>query len=284
MSPPLVWTFSPSVIVGVGAACVVYLWAWRRARRPGMPHPPGHGRLALFAGSMLTILVALISPIDALSTDVMFVHMIQHVLLLDVMPILFILSLTKGLMRPATRRLTQIEDRAGFVAHPVFAAALYIGMMGFWHIPRMYDLAVAHSGVHVLEHVCFMTAGLLYWWHLLSPIRARMALDGMGPIVYMAVTKFAVGVLGIILAFSPHSLYPWYQDHPHYWGLSARVDQNLAGVVMALEQSIIMGTALVYIVFRILGDSEKEAQRQERYDAAWASYRQQLAEQKAKNA
>ena len=131
----------------------------------------------------------------------------------------------------------------------MFAAALYIGMMGLWHIPRMYDLAVAHSGVHVLEHVCFITAGMLYWWHLLSPIRARMALDGMGPIVYMAVTKFFVGVLGIILAFSPHSLYPWYQDHPHYWGLSARVDQNLAGVVMALEQSVIMGTALVYIVY-----------------------------------
>ena len=55
---------------------------------------------------MLCVLVALVSPIDALSTDVMFVHMIQHVLLLDVVPILFILSLTKGLLRPVTRRLT----------------------------------------------------------------------------------------------------------------------------------------------------------------------------------
>ena len=284
VSPPLIWTFSPSVIVGVGAACVAYTWAWRRARLPEMPHPPGYGRLALFGASMLCVLAALVSPIDALSTDVMFVHMIQHVLLLDVVPILLILSLTKGLLRPVTRRLTIIEDRAGFLAHPAFAALLYIGMMGLWHVPRMYDLALAHGDIHVLEHVCFLTAGTLYWWHLLSPIRARMALTGMGAIVYMAVTKFFVGVLGIILAFSTHSLYPWYQDHPHYWGMSARVDQNVAGVLMALEQSLIMGTALVYIVYRMLNDSEKEAQRQERYDDAWASYREQLAERRAEKA
>ncbi len=284
MSPPLIWTFSPSVIVGVGAACVAYAWAWRRARLPGMPHPPGYGRLALFGASMLCVLAALVSPIDALATDVMFVHMIQHVLLLDVVPILLILSLTKGLLRPVTRRLTIVEDRAGFLAHPAFAALLYIGMMGLWHVPRMYDLALAHGDIHVLEHVCFLTAGTLYWWQLLSPIRARMALTGMGAIVYMAVTKFFVGVLGIILAFSTHSLYPWYQDHPHYWGMSARVDQNVAGVLMALEQSLIMGTALVYIVYRMLSDSEKDAQRQERYDDAWASYREQLAERRAEKA
>jgi cytochrome c oxidase assembly factor CtaG len=282
VSPPLTWTFSPSVIVGVAAACVAYLWAWRRARQPGMPHPPGYGRLALFAASMLTLLVALVSPIDALSEDVMVIHMVQHVLLLDVVPITFILSLTKGLMRPVTRRLTAIEERAGLIAHPVFAVTLYIGMMGLWHVPRMYDLALEHSEVHVLEHVCFLTAGMLYWWVLLSPIKARTALSGMAKIVYMAVTKFFVGVLGIILVFAPHGLYAWYEDHPHYWGLSVHADQSMAGAVMALEQSVIMATALVYIIMRMLSDSEKEAQRQERYDAAWISYREQLAEQRAK--
>ncbi len=266
------------MIVGVGAASVAYGWAWRRARRPGMPHPPGVGRLALFAGAMLCIVAALISPVDSLATDLLCMHMVQHLLLLDAFPILLILSLTKGLLRPVTRRLTEVEQRAGFIAHPVFAVFLYIGMMALWHVPRIYDLAVAHGNIHVIEHVCFITAGMFYWWHLLSPIRSRMALTGMGPIVYMAVTKFFVGMIGIILAFSTHALYPWYVDHAHYWGLTARADQNLAGVIMALEQSVIMGTALVYIIYRVLGDSERESLRQERYDAAWASYRAQLAE------
>jgi cytochrome c oxidase assembly factor CtaG len=271
------------VIVGVVAACVVYGWAWRRARLPGMPHPPGLGRLALFIGSMICLVAALISPVDTLATDLLFMHMIQHLLLLDAFPILFILSLTKGLLRPVSRRMTRVEQRAGFLAHPVFAVFLYIGMMALWHVPRMYDLAVAHGDIHVIEHACFITAGSFYWWHLLSPSRARMALTGMGPILYMTVTKFFVGMIGIVLAFSTHALYPWYEDHAHYWGLTARADQNLGGVMMALEQSVIMGTALVYIVYRMLNDSERDSLRQERYDAAWASYRTQLAEHKSRD-
>jgi cytochrome c oxidase assembly factor CtaG len=146
----------------------------------------------------------------------------------------------------------------------------------------MYDLALEHSEIHVLEHMCFLTAGMLYWWQLLAPIKTRVAMSGMAKIVYMAVTKFFVGVLGIILVFAPHALYAWYQDHPHYWGLTVHADQSMAGAVMALEQSVIMATALVHIIMRMLSDSEKDAQRQERYDAAWASYRRQLAERQVK--
>jgi cytochrome c oxidase assembly factor CtaG len=284
VSPPIEWTFSPTIVAGLLAATIAYLWAWRRARRPGMPHPPGYGRLALFLSSMLILVAALISPVDSISDNVMFMHMVQHVLLLDFVPILFILSLTKGLLRPVTRRLTRIEDRAGPIAHPVFAVAMYIGLMGLWHVPRMYDLALEHEWVHYLEHACFLTAGMLYWWHLLSPIRARMGLSGMGAIVYMAVTKFFVGVLGIILVFAPHAIYPWYEHQPRYWALTPHADQSMAGSVMALEQSLVMATALVYIIYRMFADSERRAERQERYDAAWASYRRQLAERQAPQA
>jgi putative membrane protein len=266
VAPPILWTFEPSVFVGVLALTILYVKAWLRAREPGEPHPPGYGRLALFAGSMLCVLAALISPIDDLSTDLLVVHMVQHLLLLDVMPILLILSLTKGILRPVTRRVTTLERQAGFLANPWFAVVLYIGVMFFWHIPTMYDFALAHGDVHVLEHVCFATAGTLYWWHLLSPIRGRMRLGGMGPVAYMTITKLFVGALGIALAFAPASFYPWYQHHPHYWGLSPRVDQNLAGVVMALEQSVVMGIALTYLFVRMLSESEREAQRRERYE------------------
>lgn len=266
LSPPIVWTFEPSVVVGVLALSLAYGAGWRRARRAGEPHPPGYGRLALFAASMLCALAALISPIDQLSEDLMVVHMVQHMLLLDLVPILLILSLTKGILRPVTRRVTQIEARAGLLAHPGFAIFAYVGMMWLWHAPPMYDAALAHQNVHILEHACFATAGFLYWWHLLSPIRSRMRLGGMGPVMYMVTTKGLVGILGVVLAFSPSSIYPWYQHHPHYWGISARVDQNLAGALMALEQSIVMGVALVFLFVQMLTESEREQQRAERYE------------------
>ena len=267
MSPPSDWSFDPRVLTGVAILTFLYLWGWRRARRPGMPHPPGYGRLALFLSAMITVLGALVSPIDSVADELMVIHMVQHVLLLDIMPILLILSLTKGILRPVTRRLTRLEENAGFFAHPAFAVVFYCGMMWLWHVPAMYDLALRHENSwHILEHLCFSAAGTLYWWHLLSPIRGRMRLGGMGPVMYMVSTKLIVGGLGIVLAFSPHSIYSFYNGQPSWWGITPGEDQNMSGLLMALEQSIVMGTALAWLFVRMLGESEQEAQRRERFE------------------
>ena len=84
----------------------------------------------------------------------------------------------------------------------------------------------------------------------------------------MVSTKLLVGILGIVLAFAPTAIYPFYAHHPHYWGLSPREDQNMAGLVMALEQSIVMGIALVFLFVQMLTESEREAQRAERFEVA----------------
>jgi cytochrome c oxidase assembly factor CtaG len=88
----------------------------------------------------------------------------------------------------------------------------------------------------------------------------------MAPVAYMAGTKLLVGALGILLAFAPSAIYPFYAHHPDYWGLTPREDQNLAGLVMALEQSIVMGIALAVLFVQMLAESEREAQRAERYE------------------
>ncbi len=266
MDPTITWSLEPTVLVGVLALALLYAKAWRRARATDERHPPGVGRLLLFGGGLAAILAALVSPIDGLGDQLMLMHMLQHILILDIAPILLILGLTKVLLRPATRRLQIVEQKAGFLAHPVFAVAAYVGFMWLWHVPAMYDLALRHSAVHALEHVCFAVAGALYWWHVLSPIRGRMRLGGMGPILYMSSTKLLVGALGIVLAFAPTAIYPFYAHHPHYWGLSPREDQNMAGLLMALEQSIVMGIALVVLFIQMLSESEREAQRAERLE------------------
>ena len=268
MSPDVSWSFEPGVLLGVLAIGLLYARAWSRARATGEPHAPGYGRATLFGLGLLMILVALVSPVDRLGEQLMVMHMLQHILLLDIAPILLILGLNKVLLRPATRRLHTIERKAGFLAHPAFAVIAYAGFMWLWHIPAMYDVALRHADVHAVEHLCFAVVGGLYWWHLLSPIRGRMRLGGMGPVLYMVSTKLLVGILGIVLAFAPTALYAFYEHQPHYWGLTAGEDMNMAGLLMALEQSIVMGIALAYLFVQMLGESDREAERIERFELA----------------
>jgi cytochrome c oxidase assembly factor CtaG len=258
VSPDASWTFSPGAIVLLLAATGVYVARWRGSGAPA-------GRLALFLAGILAIAAAIISPLDRLAEQLLSMHMVQHLLLLDLAPILIILSLTKVILRPATRRLMPIEKAAGFLAHPAFAVVLYAGAMWVWHIPALYDAALENPALHVFEHLVMSVAGGLYWWHVLSPIRPRVPLHGLGGVAYMLSTKVVLGVLGVVLTFAPESFYAFYEDQPRYWGLSAREDQSIAGGIMAIEQSVVMGIALAYLFVKLLAESDKEEERAERY-------------------
>jgi cytochrome c oxidase assembly factor CtaG len=276
MATPVVWTLEPGVLIGSALAGGVYLRRWLAVRRVS-DHPAKDApawRLCCFAGSLLMALVALVSPVDSLADDLFSMHMLQHMLLLDLVPILAILGLSKVMLRPITRAVSDLERRAGPLAHPAFAVTAYVAVIWTWHVPAAYDLALRHPAVHVLEHVSFLAVGSLYWWHLLSPIRARMRLGGMGPVVYMGSTKLLVGALGMGLAFAPAALYPYYIHHARVWGLSAHDDQAIAGVIMAVEQSIVMGLALAILFMKMLTESEREQQRIERCPESFVSARE----------
>ncbi len=271
MSPNLSWSPSPGVLLAAAIVGGIYLRRWRQVRLSGSPRASAEApvwRLCCFIASILVALVALISPLDTLADQLFFMHMIQHMLLLDIVPILGILGFTKVILRPVTRAIADLERRAGVLAHPAFAVLLYVSVIYAWHVPAAYDFAVTHPLVHVLEHTSFVLAGGLYWWHLLSPIRARLRLDGLGPVVYMATTKLFVGALGMGLAFAPSALYPYYVHHARIWGISAIEDQGIAGVIMAIEQSLVMGVAIVVLFVRALTESERAQQRRERFELA----------------
>jgi cytochrome c oxidase assembly factor CtaG len=258
------WTFAPLVLLALVAYVVVYGARWRTARAQGGARAAGGWRAASWGFGVLMLVLALISPIDRLGEQMASWHMVQHLLIADLAPILLILGLTKWILRPATRRIHRIERAAGPFGHPVFGVVAYVLAMWLWHVPALYDAALRHPAVHSLEHTTFFAAGLLYWWHLLSPIRSRLRMPGLGPVAYMASTKLLVGFLGIVLAFSNTVFYD-YSWTGHRMGMTPLDDQNVAGLFMALEQSIVMGIALAWLFFRMLAESEAEEQRAERY-------------------
>jgi putative membrane protein len=259
-TPDASWSLEPGPIVLLVLAAGVYLRRWA-AVRDDVPA----WRPAAWLAGLACAFVALVSPVDSLGEDLFLMHMVQHVLLLDLAVVLCLLGLTRVLLRPMTRRALRVEARLGVIAHPVFAIVAYVAVMWVWHVPPLYDAALADPVLHVLEHVTFTLAGGLYWWHLLGPIRGRHRLGGLGPTVYMVVTKVLVGLLGVALAFAPGSLYAYAGD---VWGLTAREDQNVGGLIMATEQSIVMGIALTVLFVRALGESDREEERRERYGPA----------------
>jgi putative membrane protein len=261
------WTFDPGPILLLGTVTTAYVARWRAARREAGTRAAPPWRLFTFLSGIACAAAALISPVDALAEKLFVMHMVQHVLLLDAAAVLCILGLTKVILRPVTRRVQRLEQAAGPLGHPVFAIVLYVGAMWLWHVPALYNAALAHPALHVLEHLTFAVAGALYWWHLLSPIRSRHRLGGMGPVVYMLSTKLLVGLLGIGLTFAPNALYDHYAQGPRYWGLSADEDEQLAGAVMAIEQSVVMGIALVWLFVNALSASDAAERRAERYAA-----------------
>lgn len=269
VSPTYTWSLEPTVVLGVLVLSVLYLIGWRRARASSATHAPGYGRLSLFMGAMVLVVLALMSPIDSLGDeDLIVMHMIQHLILLDFVPILMILSFNKVLLRPITRRIQTLERRAGWLASPWFAVVAYVVGVYAWHVPGSYDLALHHGWIHALEHLTFSIVGFLYWWHVLSPIPARRRLTGLGPLAYMVSTKLFIGALGIALAFLPRVIYVFYAHKPHYWGLTPVEDQSMAGLAMALEQSLVMGVAFVYLVYRFFSEAEAEQRRRERFELA----------------
>jgi cytochrome c oxidase assembly factor CtaG len=261
------WTFAPIVLIALLSYLGIYVWRWRISRAQGGARAAPVGRLVLWCTGVACLFVALISPVDALGEELASVHMVQHLLIADLAPICLTLGLTKWILRPATRRIHRIERAAGPFGHPAFGVVAYVGAMWLWHVPALYNAALEHSMIHTLEHLSFGAAGLLYWWHLLSPIRSRMRLGGLGPVMYMATTKVLVGFLCVLLAFSPTLLFDFYDVNGTRWGLSPLDDQRVAGLIMALEQSIVMGIALAWLFVRALAESESDEQRAERYAA-----------------
>jgi len=259
------WTFAPVVLVALVLYVAVYGARWRRSREQGGARAAGGGRLALWLLGIAVLAAALLSPVDVLGEQFASAHMAQHLLIADLAPIALTLALTKHLLRPVTRRLRRLEQAAGPFGHPAFGVVAYVGVMWLWHVPALYDAALEYPAVHTLEHLSFGAAGLLYWWHLLSPIRSRLRLGGLGPVAYMASTKLLVGLLGVVLAFAPEAFYAYDFTAGPRWGLDAVDDQRVAGLVMALEQSIVMGIALAYLFARMLSESDQEDQRAERY-------------------
>lgn len=243
-------------MVPVAAAAVVALLfaqAVVRLRRRGRPDLAGWDRIALFAAGLALTTFALVGPLDRLADDsLLAAHMGQHVVIGDLGPALLITALRGPLLvflLPAPilaplARNARVRAVLSTLLRPRVAFSLWAANLATWHVPYLYDQALAHQRLHDFEHVCWTVCGILVWTLLIDPgSHRRLSVGGR---VALAVALFAAGqILADVLVFSFTRLYPWY--HGAY-GISAVTDQQLAGIVMMVEQLATLGTCVALLL------------------------------------
>jgi cytochrome c oxidase assembly factor CtaG len=240
------WSAPPAVLGIAALVALLFAQGWLRLRQRGRADLASWSRVALFALGLAIALAGLVSPIDTLGEDdLLSLHMLQHVLIGDlavalgivaVRGPLFVFLLPAAVLGPLAR--SPLRRALGALLRPRVAFVLWAANLAVWHVPTLYDAALRHPVLHDFEHACWVTAGLLVWTLLVDPgAHGRLTVGGR---VALAAAMFACGqVLTDVLVFSFHGLYPAY--HGAY-GLSAHTDQQLAGVVMMVEQLLTLGT------------------------------------------
>ena len=237
------WSLSARRVVLIGALGGVYGGACGTCAAPTRTSKrPRRGAGAAFVAGLAVLFIALCSPIDTLGEERLFsVHMIQHLLLADIAPILLLLGLTRAFCARLSAACARSRRRSGRSRTRSRRSSLFVATMWVWHLPALYELALRPSRwAHALEHVMFFSTGIAFWWFLIEPVPPRHRLKGLGSVAYIGSAKLLMGALGVVLAFSPNAIYDTYKDAPRAWGLSAVTDLNVGGVVMMLEQSIVL--------------------------------------------
>jgi cytochrome c oxidase assembly factor CtaG len=269
--PDVSWRLDATVLLPLALYAAIYVWRFRAARREAGGRGAGALQALAFAAALVVLVVAVASPIDTLGERYLFsAHMVQHILLGDIAPLLLLLSLSRVIMRPATRRFHKIERKLGRFAHPTTFIVAWLALVYLWHIPAMYNGALENPVLHGLEHSTFFVAGTLLWWPLIQPVPMRHRLEGMQGLMYIFAAKVTLGVLGLYLTWSKNVIYDYYESVPRIWDLTPVSDQNVGGAIMMVEQALVLLLVFFLLFVRMLTQSEEAERRRERLEDAAA--------------
>lgn len=242
---PYAFRFEPVFLVAGAVAALFYARAARRER-------PLWWRIALFAAGLLLVVGALNSPLESLLYRLLLIHLLQNVMVADWAPPLLLLGLT-----PAMRRRLAQHGGATVraLARPRVALPIWLAAWYGIHLAPVYDFALHHEWALNGAHAILLAAGMLFWW----PVLAREAglLSTPGALAYLGVAFASSVFLGLAFIFASTPFYDWYVAQPRLWGLSAAKDQNLGGILMNAEQTIVFLSALVYFLMRLLEEEHQ---------------------------
>jgi len=233
---------SGTTLVVLVLVSFIYLRGWRGVRGAWVSALPAW-RAASFLFGMFLVWGALGSPLVAYDHELLTVHMIQHLLLMTVAPVLLLLGepllafwhglprfgkVTLGplLQRPVVQRFAWMLSRPA-LCWTVSALTL----MG-WHVPELFTMAMHSEAWHSVEQASFLVAGFLFWWPVVQPWPSVSTGPQWSTLLYLFLATLPCDILSGFLVFSERVAYPVYLSMPRHFGFSAMEDQQCAAALM----------------------------------------------------
>jgi putative membrane protein len=243
-----------TALLAIGAYAAAYGVRLRTLARRGRPVPAW--RIGCLLCGLVLLALAVSGPVERLARSRFAGHMAEHLVIGDLAPLLIVLGLTGAVVAPLLR--IGPLDRLRALSHPAVAFALWAANLAAWHLRFAYEGALHHDGVHALQHACFLLFGINLWMPLLGPFPRPAWFGTAAQLGYVV----AVRVTGELLA----NLFVWSGTvfYPFYGRLS---DQEAAGAVMMVEQSVVMVALFGWLALRWIREA---GERQELAELAAA--------------
>jgi putative membrane protein len=245
------WRLYPDFLLGWALLFGGYLLVAGPLRRhfPGSSPVP-RWKVASFTLGMAIMLLSLQGPLHDLSDYFLFsAHMVQHLLLILVMPPFLLAGMTGWMLRPLIR-VRPLGTMARWLTLPLVAFALNNVIFAIWHFPGPYDLMMRNHDVHVMMHLTIMFTGMVMWWPIVSPLPELPRIAPPLQMIYLFVLGVPMMVIAAFITFSQTHLYTFYAEAPRIFTLSPLDDQRLGGVIMWVPGALTIWLAITFVYFR----------------------------------
>jgi len=272
------WNLDPLIAIGLLLGTWLYLRGvaalWRSA---GTGSIVQRWQVWAFAGGFGSLLVALVSPLDALGAALFSAHMVQHVILFLLAPMLFAAARPETAMAWAIpvpyrkavlsgiHRQPVVRGVRSLLSNPVAIWMLFTGILWIWHVPALYDAALRSDLVHQVEHLSFLLAAFLFWSWLLRSSAGRSSRGGLA-VLFVFTSVIQSGLLGAILTFAGTTLYEGHLPYTEAWSLTGIEDQQLAGLIMWIPMGLWFTATIVFVFVAWLRDADRSVRRWESQD------------------
>jgi putative membrane protein len=251
------WTIHWSTVIGLVALGALYEWGARRVRAgaaAGADVPVLRtGKRVAFFSALLVIFASLNGPLHDLSDYYLFsAHMVQHLLLSLAMPPLLLAGTPGWLLRPMLDQPV-LRGFARAVTPPIRCFIIFNVVIAAWHLPPLYNTAMAYHPVHIVQHLTFMAASVLMWWPFLSPLPELPRLAYPGQMLYCFLMVIPMSIVAIYIAMADHVLYPAYSMAPRLWGITPLSDQQIGGLIMWVPGGLLFYVVMTFVFFKWAG-------------------------------